>query len=188
MLIKAKSEHGIVYVEKNENIHSDTNTCGKYKTCEKCGAIKDNDKCERCERIKEKRERTKEICELLKAYAKEEIDKDEAYLKKVEGRYEKYIEKNFPEVLKKTERTAYPIEGKRTVAIIYDEEIILMGNYKIVVYESGTWLEIKGRRFLIDTPEKICENLRYKGYEIKREELLHAILSVEKAYVYELCI
>lgn len=181
MLIKAKSEHGIVFVEEKENIHSDPNTRDKCETCERCGAIKDNDKCERCER-------TKEICELLKTYAIKEIDKDEAYLKKVEGRYERYIEKNFPEVLKKTERTGYPIEEKRTVAIIYDEEILLMGNYKIVVYENGTWLEIKGRRFLLTEPENICENLRYKGYEIKREELLHAILNVDKAYAYELCI
>lgn len=120
-------------------------------------------------------EKAKMILAILKEFEKEKEDRDELYLKRKEGCYEKYIKKNFPDTLepkKYDKKYGY----KKVVVFMDDKKIYAIKN--ITVYYNGgeKTARIKKYTIKIKRPEFVEEKLKYNGKMIKRDDLYRAIL------------
>lgn len=125
--------------------------------------------------ISETDKKEKMIYEILKTFCEKEKDRDAEYIKRMEGRYEKYIRKYFPEVLERKEiNNSY--SKKETVIFMNDKEIYAIKN--ITVYYGGIFgekvVKIKNYYFNINEPEIVNEKIKYKEKEMNRKDLYMA--------------
>ena len=125
--------------------------------------------------ISETEKKEKMIYEILKTFCAEEKDRDAEYIKMVEGRYERYIRKYFPEVLERKEiNNSY--SKKETVIFMSDKEIYAIKN--ITVYYGGIFggkiIKIKNYYFNVNEPEIVNEKIKYKEKEMNRKDLYMA--------------
>lgn len=125
--------------------------------------------------ISETDKKEKMICEILKTFCAKEKDRDAEYIKRMEGRYERYIRKYFPEVLERKEiNNSY--SKKETVIFMSDKEIYAIKN--ITVYYGGVFgekvIKIKNYYFNVNEPESVNEKIKYKEKEMNRKDLYMA--------------
>ena len=154
---KVKSETGLKFVKVKSE---------KDET-EKTGSVKPE--------ISETEKKEKMIYEILKTFCAEEKDRDAEYIKMVEGRYERYIRKYFPEVLERKEiNNSY--SKKETVIFMSDKEIYAIKN--ITVYYGSVFgekiIKIKNYYFNVNEPESVNEKIKYKEKEMNRKDLYMA--------------
>lgn len=122
-------------------------------------------------------EKEKMICEILKTFCAVKKDPDEEYLEKVEGRYEKYIRKYFPEVLEKKEYGK--IWHKKENVIFYYKGKILAIKY-INVYRNGEEkrFNIGKFNFRLKQPETVEKKITFKNKEMEAKELYKAVIKL----------
>lgn len=139
----------------------------------------EKDETEKTKRVKpeinETDEKEKMIYEILKTFCADEKDRDAEYIKRMEGRYEKYIRKYFPEVLERKEiNNSY--SKKETVIFMNNREIYAIKN--ITVYYDGMFgekiIKIKNYYFNVNEPEIVNEKIKYKEKEMNRKDLYMA--------------
>lgn len=139
----------------------------------------EKDETEKTESVKpvkgETDEKEKMIYEILKTFCAEEKDRDAEYIKRMEGRYERYIRKYFPEVLVRKEiNNSYG--KKETVIFMNDKEIYAIKN--ITVYYGGIFgekvIKIRNYYFNVNEPEIVNEKIKYKEKEMSRKDLYMA--------------
>lgn len=156
---KVKSETGVKFVKvKSEKDETEKPESMKPE-------ISETDK-----KVKEKM-----IYEILKTFCAKEKDRDAEYIKRMEGRYERYIRKYFPEVLERKEiNNSYG--KKETVIFMSDKEIYAIKN--ITVYYGGVFgekvIKIKNYYFNVNEPEIVNEKIKYKEKEMNRKDLYMA--------------
>lgn len=158
---KVKSEKGLKFVKvKSEKDEIEKTESVKPEISETDKKIKETEKM---------------ICEILKTFCAEEKDRDAEYIKRMEGRYERYIRKYFPEVLERKEiNNSY--SKKETVIFMSDKEIYAIKN--ITVYYGGIFgekvIKIKNYYFNVNEPESVNEKIKYKEKEMNRKDLYMA--------------
>lgn len=158
---KVKSETGVKFVKvKSEKDETEKPESVKPEISEKDKKVK---------------EKEKMIYEILKTFCAKEKDRDAEYIKRMEGRYEKYIRKYFPEVLERKEiNNSYG--KKETVIFMSDKEIYAIKN--ITVYYGGIFgeriIKIKNYYFNVNEPEIVNEKIKYKEKEMDRKDLYMA--------------
>lgn len=154
---KVKGQKGLVFVkvEKDET--------------EKTESVKPE--------INETDEKEKMIYEILKTFCAEEKDRDAEYIKRMEGRYEKYIRKYFPEVLEKKEYGK--IWHKKENIIFYYNGKILAVKY-INVYRNGDEkrFNIGKYNFRLKQPETVEKKITFKNKEMEAKELYKAVIKL----------
>lgn len=138
----------------------------------------EKDETEKPESVKpEISEKEKMIYEILKTFCAEEKDRDAEYIKRMEGRYEKYIRKYFPEVLEKKEYGK--IWHKKENVIFYYKGKILAVKY-INVYRNGEEkrFNIGKFNFRLKQPETVEKKITFKNKEMEAKELYKAVIKL----------
>lgn len=138
----------------------------------------EKDETEKPESVKpEISEKEKMIYEILKTFCAEEKDRDAEYIKRMEGRYEKYIRKYFPEVLEKKEYEK--IWHKKENVIFYYKGKILAVKY-INVYRNGEEkrFNIGKFNFRLKQPETVEKKITFKNKEMEAKELYKAVIKL----------
>lgn len=130
------------------------------------------------EKVKNKKvmsEKIKMIIAILKEFEKEIESRDEIYLKRKKGCYEKYIKKNFPDTLE-PEKYDKKYGNKKAVVFMDSKKIYAIKN--ITVYYDGGEKTARIKKYTINIkrPEFVEEKLNYRGKIIKRDDLYRAIL------------
>lgn len=158
---KVKSETGVKFVKvKSEKDETEKPESMKPEINEKEKRVK---------------EKEKMIYEILKTFCAKEKDRDAEYIKRMEGRYERYIRKYFPEVLVRKEIN-HSYDKKETVIFMDNREIYAIKN--ITVYYDGIFgekiIKIKNYYFNVNEPEIVNEKIKYKEKEMDRKDLYMA--------------
>lgn len=103
-----------------------------------------------------------------------DMDRDKAYLKKVEGRYERYVRKNFPETLEARKPRYW--EKWVNVAFMINEKLVIA---KPVKKNSYGMIKIKEKWCVFETPGEAYKTIEYKGDKMRGVDFYKACVKTQ---------